>query len=66
MSIKKISSQQAKIIKGETDWDVVDQLTDHDIEVNANDDVDTSLPNDEELKSFKSVRSINKSSKKEY
>jgi hypothetical protein len=56
MVIKKISSEEAKKIKGTTNWNEVDALTDKQIEEAAKEDVDTALPTDEELKEFKPVR----------
>jgi len=55
MAIKKITSEEAKNIKGKTDWEEVDELTDEEIEKAAKSDPDSALPTDEELKKFKRV-----------
>lgn len=60
MVIKKISSEEAKKIKGTTNWKEVDTLTDKQIEEAAKGDDGTALPTDEELKEFKPVRKKNK------
>jgi len=53
MAIKKISAEDAKKLKGKTDWNEVDSLSDEEIEKAAKDDPDSALPIDEELKEFK-------------
>jgi hypothetical protein len=60
MATKKVSSEEAKKIKGTTNWNEVDKLTDKQIEEAAKEDEDSVLPTDEELKEFKSVRKKNK------
>jgi len=55
MAIKKITSEEAKNIKGKTDWEKVDNLADDEIEKAAKSDPDSSLPTDEDLKKFKRV-----------
>jgi len=59
MAIKKITSDEAKKIKGQTDWAEVDKLTDEEIEEAAKSDPDSALPTDEELKNFKRVNKKN-------
>jgi len=56
MTIRKITSDEVKSIKGDTDWDEVDNLTDEEIEKAAKSDPDSALPTDEELKGFKRKR----------
>jgi len=60
VTIKKISAEDAKKIKGKTDWNQVDELTDEEIEKAAKDDPDSALPTGEELKKFKSIKSEKK------
>jgi len=55
MAITKITSEEAKKIKGKTDWKKVDNLTDDEIKKAAKDDPDSALPTDEELKEFKRI-----------
>ena len=55
MTIKKITPEEAKNLKGKTDWEEVDKLTDEEIEEAAKSDPDSALPSDEELKKFKRV-----------
>lgn len=55
MAIKKISADEAKKIKGKTDWEKVDDLSDEEIKEAVENDPDTVLPTDEELKKFKRV-----------
>jgi len=57
MTIKKISAEDAKKLQGKTNWNEVDKITDQEIEEAAKNDLDTALPNDEELKQFKPVKS---------
>jgi len=59
MTIKKISAEEAKKLKGETDWSKIDALTDKEIEDEAKNDPDTAIPTDEELKEFKRVKPKN-------
>lgn len=61
MTIRKITSDEVKNIKGDTDWNEVDNLTDEEIEKAAKSDPDSALPTDEELKSFKRVKNIEES-----
>jgi hypothetical protein len=56
MTIKKISSEEAKKTKGKTNWNEVDELTDKQIEDAAKDDDDSALPTDGELKEFKPIK----------
>ena len=56
MVIKKISAEEAKKLKGKTNWDEVDKITDQEIEEAAKNDPDTILPTDEDLKQFKPVK----------
>ena len=56
MTIKKISAEKAKKVKGKTNWEDVDNLTDEEIEEAAKSDPDTALPTEEELKKFKKHR----------
>ena len=56
MAIKKISAEEAKKVKGKTDWKEVDTLTDEEIEEAAKSDPDTALPTEEELKQFKKLK----------
>ncbi len=56
MAIKKISSEEAKKIKGTTNWNEVDSLTDERIKEAAKKDEDSALPTDEELEEFRPVR----------
>lgn len=56
MAIKKITAEQVKKLKGKTDWQEIDKLTDEEIEQAAKDDPDSALPTDEELKQFKPVK----------
>jgi hypothetical protein len=56
MTIKKISAEEAKKLKGKTNWNDVDKITDKEIEEAAKNDPDTVLPTDEELKQFKPVK----------
>jgi hypothetical protein len=53
MAIKRISAEDAKKLKGKTDWSEVDSLSDEQIEEAAKNDPDSALPTDEELKEFK-------------
>lgn len=53
MTIVKISGKEALKIKGSTNWDDVDKLTDEEILDAAKNDPDSALPTDEELKNFK-------------
>lgn len=53
MTIVKISGKEALKIKGTTDWDAVDALTDEEIVEAAKNDPDSAYPSDEELKNFK-------------
>ncbi len=55
MAIRKITSKEAKNIKGKTDWEEVDNLTDEEIEEAAKSDPDSALPTDEELNKFERV-----------
>jgi len=61
MTIRKITSDEVKSIKGDTDWDEVDKLTDEEIEKAAKSDPDSALPTDEELKGFKRLKNIEES-----
>lgn len=45
-------------LKGKTNWNEVDSLTDEQIEDAAKEDDDSALPTDEELKEFKSMNII--------
>lgn len=56
MAIKKISAEEAQKLKGTTNWEEVDNITDEEIEKTSKDDPDTALPTDEELKQFKPVK----------
>lgn len=56
MTIKRVSAEEAKRIKGTTDWERIDKLTDAEIEEAARNDPDSALPTDEELKQFKRVK----------
>lgn len=56
MTIKRISVEEAKRIKGSTDWERIDKLTDAEIEEAARSDPDSALPTDEELKRFRRVK----------
>ena len=60
MAIKKVKSEKAKKIKGTTNWNEVDTLTDKQIKKAAREDEDSALPTDEELKEFRPVRKKNK------
>ena len=60
MAIKKIKSKEVKKIKGTTNWNEVDKLTDKQIEEAAREDEDSALPTDEELKEFRPVKKKNK------
>lgn len=53
MTIVKISGKDALTLKGSTDWDAVDALTDEEIAEAARNDPDSAYPSDEELKNFK-------------
>ncbi len=57
---RKITSEEAKKIKGKTNWDEVDSLTDEDIEKSAKDDPDTSMPTEQELENFKPIEKYKK------
>ena len=56
MAIVKISGKAALKMKGTTDWNAVDALTDEEIIEAAKNDPDSALPSDEELKEFKRGR----------
>ena len=56
MAIKKITAEQAKKLKGKTNWQEVDEITDEEIERAAKDDPDSALPTNEELDEFKPVK----------
>lgn len=53
MAIKKISAEEARQLKGDTDWSEIDRLSDSEIEEAARNDPDSALPTEEELKKFK-------------
>ncbi|MCL7422131.1 MAG: hypothetical protein M8364_14625 [Methylobacter sp.] len=59
MAIKKISAEEVKKLKGKTNWQEVDEITDEEIEDAAKSDPDSALPTDEELKQFKPVKKKN-------
>ena len=56
MAIIKITGKEALKIKGTTDWDAFDALTDEEIAEAAKSDPDSAYPSDEELKNFKRGR----------
>lgn len=56
MIIKKITAEQAKKLKGKTNWQEVDEITDEEIAKAAKDDPDSALPTKEELDEFKPVK----------
>ena len=60
MGIIKLSAEQAKNLTGTTNWNGVEALTDEDIEVSVKSDPDSTLPNEEELKEFKSWKEAEK------
>jgi hypothetical protein len=53
MAIVKITGKEALKIKGTTDWNAVDALTDDEITEASKSDPDSAYPSDEELKDFK-------------
>ena len=53
MATVKRTIEQARKIKGKTDWEAVEKLTDDDIQEATKDDTDNHLPTDEELDEFK-------------
>ena len=53
MTATKITKEQIKDQKGDTDIDRVTSLTDEEIEEAARNDPDSALPNSEQLKEFK-------------
>ncbi len=53
MTIIKISGKDILKIKGSTDWDAVNALTDEEIIEAAKSDPDSACPTEEELKNFK-------------
>jgi hypothetical protein len=53
MAIRKVSAEEAKKIKGRTNWEKVDKLTDEEIEEAARSDPDSALPSEEELRDFR-------------
>ncbi len=46
--IRRYTLEQAMQMKGLTDWDRLDKMTDEEIEKNAADDPDTFIPTDED------------------
>ena len=56
MTIKRITEEEAKKLKGRTKWEEVDKLTDEQIEEAARCDSDSALPTDEELRDFKPAK----------
>jgi hypothetical protein len=60
MAIEKVKSKEAKKIKGTTNWNEVDTLTDKQIEKAAREDEDSALPTDEELQEFRPMKKKNK------
>lgn len=53
MATKKFTTEEARRLKGKTDWSRVDALTDEEIERAASTDPDSVPPTGEELKEFK-------------
>ena len=53
MAIIKLALEEALKLKGTTDWDAVNALTDEQIIEAAKNDTDSALPSEEELKQFK-------------
>ncbi len=53
MAIIRITQEEARHRKGETDLERVRQKTDEEIEEAARNDPDSALPTEEELKEFK-------------
>ena len=53
MAIVKISGKDTTKLKGTTDWDAVDALSDEEIAEAARNDPDSAYPSDDELKNFK-------------
>lgn len=53
MATKKLTAEEARRLKGKTDWSRVDALTDEEIEHAASSDPDSVLPTEEDLKEFK-------------
>lgn len=56
MTIKKITAEEAKRLKGKTNWEEVDNITDEEIEKATKSDPDSSLPTEKELKQFKKTK----------
>ena len=56
MAIKKITAEEAKKLKGKTNWKEVDEITDEEINEAAKSDPDSALPTDEELKQFQPTK----------
>lgn len=59
MTIKKIFAEEAKKMKGKTNWKEFDEITDDEINEAAKSDHDSALPTDEELEQFKTVKKDN-------
>jgi hypothetical protein len=53
MAIVRISQEEARHIKGDTDAEKLRQKTDEEIEEAARNDPDSALPTEEQLKEFK-------------
>lgn len=61
MAIVKMTLEEALKLKGTTNWDEVNALTDEEIIAAAKSDPDSALPTEEELKEFKPGRHKGKS-----
>ncbi len=56
--MSKVTVHQAKIIKGSTNWNKVESLSDQDIKQATLTDIDTKPLSDHELKAFRRFKSI--------
>lgn len=56
--MSKFTVHQAKIIKGSTNWNKVESLTDRDIKQAVLTDIDAKSLSDHELKAFRRFKSI--------
>lgn len=56
MSEKTYSLEDLKKLKSKTDYERLKKMTDEEIERAAEEDPDSALPTDEELKKFKRVK----------